>query len=143
MIHQTRPKKFNPKFEGVGCFFEYNGKIVLLHRQSHKPEGNTWGIPSGKKKKNETINKAMLRELYEETGYPARFSELSHFKEIFVKFPSYDFIYHIFHLQLGILPKVKINPDEHKAFTWATPDNALKMNLIEDLDNCIKLFYGF
>jgi len=142
MIHQTPPDKFSPKFEGVGCFLEHGGKIILLRRQNHKPEGNTWGIPSGKKEKGETAADAMARELNEETGYSAKPGELNYFKKIFVKFPDYDFVYHIFHLQPDALPEVKINPGEHKSFIWTNPASALKMNLIGDLDNCIKLFYN-
>jgi 8-oxo-dGTP pyrophosphatase MutT (NUDIX family) len=103
----------------------------------------THGAYRAARKKGETINETMLRELREETGYSARPKELNYFTKIFVKFPDYDFVYHIFHLQINVLPEVKINPGEHKAFTWASPADALKMDLIEDLDNCIKLFYGF
>lgn len=48
-IYLEKPEGFNPKFEVVGCcFLHYQDKILLLHRQDFKPEGNCSGIPGGK-----------------------------------------------------------------------------------------------
>lgn len=60
----------------VGCFLEYNNKFVLLKRHSHKPDGSTWGLPAGKVEPNESDEAAMMRELYEETGYQSKASDL-------------------------------------------------------------------
>ena len=60
----------------VGCFLEYNNKFVLLKRHSHKPDGSTWGLPAGKVESKEADKTAMMRELYEETGYQSNGSEL-------------------------------------------------------------------
>ncbi len=48
MISRNKPENFTPKFEVVSCFVEYNDEILLLLRQDHKPEGNTYGVPAGK-----------------------------------------------------------------------------------------------
>jgi hypothetical protein len=37
---------------------------------------------------------------------------------------------------------VKINFKEHKGFTWVTPKDALKMDLITDEDICIEICFG-
>ncbi|MEI6774245.1 MAG: hypothetical protein WCL18_05665 [bacterium] len=42
MIFKDKPENFAPKFEVVSCFVEYDNKILLLCRQDHKPEPNTW-----------------------------------------------------------------------------------------------------
>ena len=60
----------------VGCFLEYDGKFVLLLRHVHKADGGTWGLPAGKVEPGESDETAMLRELYEETGYKALPKEL-------------------------------------------------------------------
>jgi len=39
------------------------------------------------------------------------------------------------------LPDIIINSEEHKKYVWRTPEDALKENLIQDLDACIKMFY--
>ena len=141
MIFLIAPEQFNPRFEVVSCFLEYDGEILLLQRQDYKPEGGTWGVPAGKINEGETPNLAILREIFQEVGLNVSEEEMSYFQRVFVRYPNYDFIYHIYHLQLRNKPVVKINPEEHKAFKWVSPANALEINLILDLDACIKMFY--
>ena len=141
MVFLIAPEQFNPRFEVVSCFLEHDGEILLLQRQDHKPEGGTWGVPAGKMNEGETPNLAIMREMFQEVGLSVSEEEMSYFQRVFVRYPSYDFIYHIYHLQLRNKPIVKINPEEHKAFKWVSPANALEINLILDLDACIKMFY--
>ena len=37
--------------------------------------------------------------------------------------------------------KVIINPKEHKAFKWINPASLKSLPLMEDIEECIKLFY--
>ncbi len=141
MIYKKKPQNFNSKFDVVSCFVQYNGEILLLHRQDYKPEGNTWGVPAGKVDDGETISEAMIREIQEEIGFVLSSSQLSYFEKVYVRYPDYDFIYHIFNTELDQRQKVTINRTEHKDFKWILPKDALKMPLIQDLDACIKLFY--
>ncbi len=141
MMHLKEPDKFNPKFEVVSCFVECKNKILLLHRQDHKRQGNTWGVPAGKVDLGEEIQDAMVRELFEETGIKVKSQKIKYNSKHFVRYLDYDFIYHIFHLPVKEIPEVIIRPEEHKSYTWQTPQEALLMNLIQDLDSCIKLFY--
>ncbi|VVB74357.1 ADP-ribose pyrophosphatase [uncultured archaeon] len=141
MISLQKPADFNPVFEVVSCFVEKKGKIILLHRQDHAREGNTWGVPAGKLKDKETLTEGVLREIKEETGITLKEPNLKYFKKIYVKYPNYDFVYHIFQTKIKGKEEIKLNPEEHKNYKWITPKNALKMNLIEDEDACIKLFY--
>ena len=142
MIYKRKPRGFNAKFEVVSCFLEHGGKILLLHRQDHKPQGDTWGPPAGKIEDCETPIKALLRELREETSHTVSEKHgLIYFDKVYVRYPTFDFVFHIFQLPLENRPRVAINPTEHKKFIWVSPKNALKMNLIHDLDNCIKLLY--
>jgi len=139
MIYEDKPLNFNPKFEAVGCFIEYEGKMLLLLRQDFKPNGNTWGLPSGKINQKENPKKAVLREIEEETGI--ELENVNFLKKVYVKYPEYDFIYYIFHAKLDKMPKIKINNSEHKEFIWKYPKDTLNFKVIRDLDNCIKLFY--
>lgn len=139
MLYKEQPKNFTPKFEVVSCFVEYKDEILLLLRQDHKPEGNTYGVPAGKVDAGETINQAMKREWWEETQIDLNDAE--YFDKLFVRYPDYDFIYHMYSKKFTERPEVKINPKEHKNYIRKTPQEALKMDLIRDLDECIKLFY--
>ena len=141
MISLKEPAGFNPKFEIVSCFVEWEGQFLLLLRQDHKSEGNTWGVPAGKNEKGEKIADAIVREIKEETGIGVGKDKIQYFQKVFVKYPTYEFIYHIFHTKLDKKSEVKISQQEHKAFKWVTPKDSLELPLIAELDNCIKLFY--
>lgn len=142
MIYKRKPKNFNPKFEVVSCFCEFENKIILLHRQDHKDRGNLWGIPAGKIDKNETPLQAICRELLEETGIFQDPNLINHLNKIYVRYPDYDFIYHIFYSRLNKQEEVKIDTKEHKAFFWVSPQEALEMDLVPDQDSCINLVFN-
>ncbi len=142
MIYLEKPESFNNRFEIISCFLEHDGKILLLLRQDHKPQGNTWGVPAGKVEDNESPLEALLREIDEETGYKSQETQPSLSKVVYVRYPEYDFTYYIYHLKLEQLHEVKIDNKSHKDFTWISPEEALKINLIQDEDACIKLHYG-
>lgn len=141
MIYHEKPEGFKPKFEVVGCFLEHDGEILLLHRQDHKPEGGTWCVPAGKVDPDEDLAVAIVREMGEETGHWADPSSVRFFKSLYVRYPNFDFVYHIFHLPVGDRPEVVLSADEHKDFVWLTPTKALDLPLITDEDPCIRLFY--
>lgn len=143
MIYNEKPKDFSPKFEVVGCFLENDGEFLILQRQDHKPQGGTWGLPSGKVEKGEDLFNAIIRETQEETGFSIRNKPVNYFKEFIVRYDDYDFIYHLFHLKIESKPNVILEENGHKNFKWVRPEVSLKeYNLIQDFDECIKQFYG-
>jgi 8-oxo-dGTP diphosphatase len=143
MLFIDKPAKFKPDFEIVSLIIEHNGQILLLHRHPHKSQGNKWGVPAGKVEANETLEESLAREVYEETGLKnVNEKGTRFFNTVFVEHPEHTFIYHMYHLELPTLPNIVINPDEHQSFKWVTPIEALKMNLIDDEDECIKMYYN-
>ena len=142
MIYRNKPENFNSKFEVVSCFLEHQGTFLTLLRQDWKPQGNTWGVPAGKVEDNERALDAMLRELEEETGYKANHNELTLSHTLYVRYPDYDFVYHIFALPLGERHEVVVEEKAHKDFEWVTPQQALTKELILDMDTCIKIHYN-
>ena len=141
MIYLKKPDIFSPKFDVAACFIEHEGRVLLLHRQNHKPQGNTWCIPGGKIEKGEIKAEAVLREVKEETGFEMDPSRLKFLKTVFIKYDEYDFIYEIYQFYVEVKPTIIIDVKDHKDFVWVTPAEALKMNLIPDEDACIKLCY--
>ncbi len=147
MIYEKEPEGFNPRFEVVSCFVEYKGEIILLERPEHKPEGGTWGVPAGKVEEGEKPLAAMIRELWQETKLKIPKSKIKFDRKVYVRYPDYDFVYHIFHALLDARERIKINPKEHEKYMWIAPEKALVMEntqsiaLIRDLDACIRLFY--
>jgi 8-oxo-dGTP pyrophosphatase MutT (NUDIX family) len=86
MISKNKPENFTPKFEIVSCFVQYQDKILLLRRQDHKPQPNTYGVPAGKIDKGETPIQAMQREGKEETQIDLE--DAVHTDKLFVYSPS-------------------------------------------------------
>ena len=143
MIFRDCPDNFNSKFEIVSCYVEHNGDILILHRQDYKPEGDTWGLPAGKIDAEEDKITAMLREIKEETGIIKQAADLEFLDTVYVKYPEYHFIYHMFKIELKNRPEIKLNDNEHKAYKWASPSDVLQLPLVRDLDSCIKISYKY
>ena len=142
MIFLTKPSNFKANFECVSCFVETLGDILVLLRQDYKPQGNTWGLPAGKREKDEEPLEAMVRELGEEIGLVAQPSKVDYYSTVYVRYPDVDFVYHMFRLQLPQKITIILNPREHKEFRWTSPVNALTMDLVPDLGECIRISYG-
>lgn len=141
MIFRECPDNFESKFEIVSCYVEHNGDILILHRQDHKPEGNTWGLPAGKVDDGEDVITAMLREIEEETGIIKQASELEFLETVYVKYPEYHFIYHMFKVVMDTRPDIRLSDKEHKGYKWSNPSDMLKLPLVRDLDKCIEISY--
>lgn len=140
MLFIEPPEHFEPAFEAVSCFVEYEGKILLLLRQDHKSEGNKWGVPAGKIDVGEGMDMAMVRELQEETGLETRPEDMRYIQKVFVRYPDYDFLFHMFYTKRQQNESIVIETKEHKAYHWAKPEEALAMRLVKDTDSCVKIF---
>lgn len=144
-IYLEVPANFDPNANIVGCcFLHYQDKILLLHRKDGKAEGNKWGIPGGKLNKGEPLLDAVLREVSEETGYALDKGKMHFIGKVYIKVPNFDFEYNMFRYQDEITNPgdVQIDFQEHKGFTWVTPADALKMDLITDEDTCFEIVFG-
>ncbi|MDO8591281.1 MAG: NUDIX hydrolase [bacterium] len=117
-------------------------KILLLHRHKEKSQGGKWGVPAGKIDQGEGSLEAMIREAREETGLAIKPTQLEFFQKVFVRYPDYDFVYHMFRVKLESEHPIVLSHKEHQAFCWASPMEALAMNLVDDLKPCIKMFYS-
>ena len=125
----------------VGCFLEHNNRFVLLKRHNHKPDGSTWGLPAGKVESNESDEAAMLRELYEETGYRATTSALK-------LLGVYDFItpsgatnnFVTYSVKLDTSHEVILEDSAYAEYKWTTVEEADQMpDLIFGLHDLFKM----
>ncbi|MBS3143144.1 NUDIX hydrolase [Candidatus Woesearchaeota archaeon] len=142
MLFSHPPSDFHPGAHVVSCFVEHDGHILLLHRQDHKPYGNTWGIPAGKVDPGEEYLQAVIREVFEETGIRLYMKNVRLLKTVPDRYPDSDFWYHMFKTRFETRPAVQLNPKEHKEYRWVKPLEALTMPLILDEDTCISMEYG-
>ena len=125
----------------VGCFLEYDNKFVIVHRLPHKVDGNTWGLPSGKVEHGESDEDAVRRELFEETGYLADFSEFELLGQHDFVSPRGDTVtYTSFRVALNDLHDVTIEEAAHSEYKWVTVSEADSMdNLIHGLHDLFRL----
>lgn len=140
MVFLEPPKDFAPKFEVVSCFCVSDGKILLLKRHPSKTEGGKWGVPAGKIDVRETVFQAMERELREETGIKQKFFQGNMFLKVYVRYHLYDFEYVIFDCQADESQEIQLTSNEHTDFCWVSPEEVLTMNLVADLDVCLKMW---
>ena len=144
-IYLEKPIHFNPKAAVVGCcYLHYQDKILLLHRQDFKAEGNRWGIPGGKLNSGENIIDLIVREVFEETGLHLDKSKVHYIGKVYITVQNFDFEYHMVdYLEPVTNPgDIKINFKEHKGFTWVTPKEALSMDLMTDEGTCFAITFG-
>lgn len=125
----------------VGCFLECDDKFLILLRPSHKPDGNTWGLPGGKVEAGENDEQAVLRELYEETGYQAKASQLELLGDFpFVSLRNEPFNYPTYRVKLATRPIIRLEDAGHVEYQWVTVDQCLaKDSLISDFDTLLEL----
>jgi len=141
MLYIKKPEQFSPKFEGVGCLFELNGKTLLLFRSpTGKFQPSKWCTPGGKCEQNETKEEAILREVSEETGLILSHTDLQFIQTTYVTYPDCDFIWHVFKVVLSSEPTITLN-SEHVEWKWVNPREALDMDLIQDEQPCITLTF--
>lgn len=142
MIYSSLPKEFNPEFEVVSCYLEHDEEILLLHRHGHKSEGNKWGVPAGKIDKGENEFEAMVRETREETGQEISSDQFEYLSKVYVKYPDYHFVYYMFRVKLNERPLIVLSEGEHQDYKWVSPEAALSLELVRDLDACILMTYN-
>ncbi|MEJ7623781.1 MAG: NUDIX domain-containing protein [Pyrinomonadaceae bacterium] len=137
MLFREVQPDISPLFASVGCFCIFNGKLLLLKRVKGKSYPGYWGVPSGKIAEGESPTKAVIRELFEETGILLSHDNLIEIKTFHVVNDDMNFLYTLFVTDLRLLPNIKLNDLEHVSYEWFTPEAALRLELVPDVDGCI------
>ena len=132
MIFDTPPKDFSPKIEASGCFLFHKDKFLILKRPEEKFEGGKWQLPGGKLDSGENSLQAIVREVFEETGLKLNAENFSHLKSIYVRYEEYDFLYHMYKVEVGELPKIILSEKEHSFYDWFSKEEALNLPIIKD-----------
>jgi len=141
-VYVNRPKNFDPKIEVAACFCKVGDEILFLKRSIDKPYGGTWALPAGKLEKGEDAACAVIREVFEETNITLKEQYIDFLKTVYVRYPEYDFVYHMFKAELKEYPKeLELNKVEHEELSWLTLEEGLALTLIPGEHECINLIF--
>ncbi len=122
---------------------ECQSKILLLHRNANRSEGNTWALPAGSIEQGESDKEAALRELFEETGFVAKDSDVSLLHVFGWNFPHASVHFPVFKLMLENFYDVVLSPSEHQGYMWITPEDAyLRDDLIYGVHEVLQKAYS-
>jgi 8-oxo-dGTP pyrophosphatase MutT (NUDIX family) len=138
MLYLQEQTNYPPLFEAVGCICYSKGRILLLKRTDEKSYPGRWGIPSGKVKENESRLRAIVRELFEETGMLLSADNLYLVRTYHVITEEMSFLYTVYQCQFESIPEIKIRSEEHTRFVWFKPEEASQLDLVPGLDGCLK-----
>jgi 8-oxo-dGTP diphosphatase len=114
-----------------------DGKYLVLHRSpvnDYKP--NEWDTPGGSVEFGEDHTKALIREVLEETGLKVKVLKPL-FVHSFMSSPERHQFQIIFECEY-VAGEVRLNPEEHDRFLWATYDEIGKLERIGFLDSLYK-----
>ena len=73
----------------------------VVQRHPQKPQGGTWGVPAGKVDGDEHRIDALYREIQEETGIDLNQEKVDFVTTCYVRYDTYDFLYHIYRSVVG------------------------------------------
>jgi 8-oxo-dGTP diphosphatase len=140
MLFKSKPDDFSPKFEVVTGFLMHQGRfLVMQYSAGKKVQPNRWGTPAGKLSQNEGHLEGLTRELLEETGIVFAPDQFEYVDTFFIRYPAFDYTYHMYKTELPHLPEtITIDPGEHQAFRWVTPEEAAMLDLIDEELPCIE-----
>ena len=124
----------------TGCFVEHGGKLLYLHRQPEKSQGDMWGLPAGKQE-NEELDATMIREIREETGIQLKAEDLEYLNMVYATYPEFNVVFHMYRAIVNEEPQVTLSHEEHQDYDWYTPEEATKIQLMDDMLECMQMHY--
>lgn len=131
------------KVRTCGVLVECGDEILILKRRTDYTQGGKWGLPAGRPEEGETDVEAAVRELYEETGFSVRISEVEFVKGFEWNFTGAVIIFILFRVKVPEKFGVRINPEEHIDYRWITPKECHSIeNPIHGLRELLEDVYG-
>ena len=111
------------------------GKILVLRRHpKSKTQPHKWELPGGKMEKGEFFDKAMIREVKEETNLDVKVGDFC--EAVQDDYPHKRTVQLIMYSK-DITGKVEIS-DEHDDWKWASIDEIMALDITSSLEKTIE-----
>ena len=114
---------------GVNSIVHSKGKILLLRRTPGSMPlkfAGRWDLPGGRVEPGESLERALRRELREETGLAPRIVRVVASRIVHAA-PTREGIVVTFVCETRGLPKPRLAPKEHDRFLWKAPEAAVRL----------------
>lgn len=132
---------FELKTQISTVFLEHDNHVLLLRRCPQEEQSFTWGIPGGKAEKDEKPLQTLLREVKEETQITLAPNDVVYHGHRYARIPNWDYIVHIYHVQMKDKPAVELNSKEHTAYEWVSIYAFKLMTLLKGQDEVFDIVY--
>ncbi|NCU41265.1 MAG: nucleotide exchange factor GrpE [Candidatus Moranbacteria bacterium] len=109
----------------VGIILNKEGKILLAQGKKYK---NAYILPGGKIEKGESLEEALQREIFEETGIHGKIQKNLSFDQIIFEGKRYLLCNFIFSWE-GADEEIVLNGEYSGKYDWYSVDEALNLNL--------------
>ena len=132
---------FNLKTTVVTCFIEWNDQVLVLKRAKKDSHPGTWCTPGGKSKKNESLEEAVIREVWEETYI--NLDSIQPITKCYIRSMNCgcDYLLAVFFKVLNKKQKIKLNFEEHQASKWVFKNQFCSLNLLPFQKESFELVY--
>jgi 8-oxo-dGTP diphosphatase len=132
MTTSTKPFRLSVKV----AILDEEGRCLLL-RRSPNSKGNPgkWDLPGGKVASGEDFDRALVREVMEETGLSIALERV--FGSAQCELPDRKIAYLIM-AGSPVSGRVRLS-EEHDDFTWADPEKIQEMDLVAQFKECAKM----
>lgn len=130
-LYEKKPPLFVRKLDAVAVYIVRENKMLFLKKADNRWSERKWGIPCGRMEEGEeSLETALVREVFEETGITIDRQHLQFAKSFFVVSP--EGVHYNFHTFFYPLEKstAVILSDEHQAYQWAAYEEASCLDLI-------------
>ncbi|HHU60066.1 TPA: NUDIX hydrolase [bacterium] len=123
----------------VSCVIKCGDEILALKRKTGNYYGDYYDFPGGKMEYDESIEEAMVREVYEESGIKIKPQDLKlkagiTWRDDFKEETRYAVCFCFLH-EVDIKPHVSVAKNEHTGYVWVKKDDPrLDQFLVDILD---------